>query len=145
MQIVSLWWAWMYWWRVLPRVPLPILTVISQWVEKKEVHSFSLISVCLRRKLSIRELPCAWWWKMIRKHWKKWLSSVIRPWRSPTWLERLPLLIPRKWRKALQEHWRARCRVWQPVLTYAVAVGRAKMPLLKFAVSVLWVITLRCG
>jgi hypothetical protein len=27
---------------------------------KKEVHSFSLISVCLRRKLSIRELPCAW-------------------------------------------------------------------------------------
>ena len=39
--------------------------------------------------------------------------------------------------KALQEHWSARCRVWQPVLTYAVAVGRAKMPLLKFAVSVL--------
>ena len=24
------------------------------------LHSFSLISVCLRRKLSIRELPCAW-------------------------------------------------------------------------------------
>ena len=29
-------------------------------MERKEVHSFSLISVCLRRKLSIRELPCAW-------------------------------------------------------------------------------------
>ena len=27
---------------------------------KKEVHSFFLISVCLRMKLSIRELPCAW-------------------------------------------------------------------------------------
>ena len=29
-------------------------------VSGKEVHSFFLISVCLRRKLSIRELPCVW-------------------------------------------------------------------------------------
>lgn len=30
----------------------------------------------------------------------------------------------------------SQCRVWQPALTYAVAVGQAKMPLLKFVVSV---------